>query len=980
MSSGSNIKVYVRVRPALPGEIDPEKDTFNILELNTGSEASIRINRDGEAKRFFRRVWGPDAQQEEVWREVGAPSVASIFEGFDATIFVYGQTGSGKTYTLGCTTPGLEGLQPRAIDDVFRRLEYERKSHEGEVEAKYLQLYRENALDLLDVSHSRVNIRIDDKAGVVIEGCTSVTARNAQELHALVAKGDHNRVTANTKLNSSSSRSHACLILTVTRRPHGTPKGGPGEQSARLNLIDLAGSERVHKSGCRGDTYKEAISINKSLAVLGKCIHGIVQGERHVAFRDSKLTRILQPCLTGRGRSAIIVTVQPSSADASETASTLKFGERALRVQAEMTTGDYRDLMNGALARTAAAQDREGDALAELQALQRASEEARARLAELQQQEQRARERNAQAVAEVRAEVAAERQAVRSRQSEVLEQQRLAYQQQLAKLREENADKLAAADARRQAERADLDARMAKLREEQESRLQVARARTAEARSQPEPPMLDEEALRQQLEEARRRVREMKQKVRDCTPSANSHLSAAQLRKKAAHLRAQKVALGAKARDLQALKAEQEAQAEMARRRALEAPSDRTVTASVTEQGGSGKTSSVAPTAPSTPIGRAAQSARGSGSSSSLSSLTSHTTESKSSSSSDSGEESSESGSGRSKGSGSSPKGPPPDPRELERQEEEELFSRVEVRQFRNASRRETHLHNLVEQILVYLQHGSVMTRVVHPDGEAVQVQRTWVWLISGRTVLCCCSVDKDGMFDKDDVTCMIKLKDVKDVVLGQYHGAFQEVERPAGWAPDGGEAARRRVAETGKVADTISVSTLHDHYYRSMGLSHREGFLDLIADTDTDFEAWTVALHKLTTRAEEGGSTVAIDPTWGEPIEISQSPRVGELSDPEKEFCRANHIVPERYLEAKQVLLEPAEPRLYLTLYDVRRLSDCDLLHSQKLFEFFQQQQWIVKQQVHVLTHWLRDAAVPNTAQLSVASRKGGPKEPILR
>jgi hypothetical protein len=54
---------------------------------------------------------------------------------------------------------------------------------------------------------------------------------------------------------------------------------------------------------------------------------------RHVPFRDSKLTKILQPSLGGNSRTAIICTASPSSANIHTTISTLRFALRAKQVR-----------------------------------------------------------------------------------------------------------------------------------------------------------------------------------------------------------------------------------------------------------------------------------------------------------------------------------------------------------------------------------------------------------------------------------------------------------------------------------------------------------------------------------------------------------------------------------------------------------------------------------------------------------------------
>ena len=100
---------------------------------------------------------------------------------------------------------------------------------------------------------------------------------------------------------------------------------------ASLNLVDLAGSESVKHTGATGQRAKEGGKINQSLLSLSRVIHALSQQQpgQHVSFRDSKLTRLLQPSLSGNAKMAVVCCITPSNAYIEETRSTLQFASRA---------------------------------------------------------------------------------------------------------------------------------------------------------------------------------------------------------------------------------------------------------------------------------------------------------------------------------------------------------------------------------------------------------------------------------------------------------------------------------------------------------------------------------------------------------------------------------------------------------------------------------------------------------------------------
>lgn len=168
---------------------------------------------------------------------------------------------------------------------------------------------------------------------VCIQNLQSVSVVNSSEILNLLKEGLLKRQTASTLMNNHSSRSHAVFTITVHTREM-LPNGEEVLKSGKLNLVDLAGSENIAKSGAKDRRAQEMANINKSLLTLGRVIQILSEkNSKHVPYRDSKLTRILQDSLGGHTKTCMVATVSPSSASLEETLNTLEYASRARDVK-----------------------------------------------------------------------------------------------------------------------------------------------------------------------------------------------------------------------------------------------------------------------------------------------------------------------------------------------------------------------------------------------------------------------------------------------------------------------------------------------------------------------------------------------------------------------------------------------------------------------------------------------------------------------
>uniref|UniRef100_A0A8C3RP43 Kinesin-like protein n=1 Tax=Chelydra serpentina TaxID=8475 RepID=A0A8C3RP43_CHESE len=344
---GKNIQVFVRCRPFNVSE--RKANSYAVVDCeHARKEVSIRTGgvTDKTARKTytFDMVFGAQAKQIEVYRNVVCPILDEVIMGYNCTVFAYGQTGTGKTFTMeGERSPDeeytweedpLAGIIPRTLHQIFEKLS--ENGTEFSVKVSLLEIYNEELFDLLNPSPDvgeRLQMFDDprNKRGVIIKGLEEITVHNKDEVYQILERGAAKRTTAATYMNAYSSRSHSVFSVTIHMKET-TIDGEELVKIGKLNLVDLAGSENIGRSGAVDKRAREAGNINQSLLTLGRVITALVERAPHIPYRESKLTRILQDSLGGRTKTSIIATVSPASVNLEETLSTLEYAHRAKNI------------------------------------------------------------------------------------------------------------------------------------------------------------------------------------------------------------------------------------------------------------------------------------------------------------------------------------------------------------------------------------------------------------------------------------------------------------------------------------------------------------------------------------------------------------------------------------------------------------------------------------------------------------------------
>ncbi|XP_027193452.1 kinesin-like protein KIN-8A isoform X2 [Cicer arietinum] len=335
--TGNRVTVFVRVRPISKKEKEADsrccvtivnpRDVYLTEFVNPNGY--LRLKRIRRRHFTFDACFPDSATQQEVYSTTTSELVEGVLQGRNGTVFCYGATGAGKTYTM-LGTVESPGVMVLAINDLFGKIKTRSCDGNYAVHLSYLEVYNETVRDL--ISPGRPLVLREDKQGIVAAGLTQYRVYSTDEVMILLQQGNHNRTTEPTRANETSSRSHAVLQVVVEYQVRDAAMNII-KNVGKLSLVDLAGSERALATDQITLRSLEGANINRSLLALSSCINALVDGKKHIPYRNSKLTQLLKDSLGGTCSTVMIANISPSSLSSGETQNTLHWADRAKEIR-----------------------------------------------------------------------------------------------------------------------------------------------------------------------------------------------------------------------------------------------------------------------------------------------------------------------------------------------------------------------------------------------------------------------------------------------------------------------------------------------------------------------------------------------------------------------------------------------------------------------------------------------------------------------
>ena len=347
INTKGSVKSYCRIRPnnTLYSSLDRftlENNNKTLIVDFTADQDKSNPSKQYKYKYNFTEIFLESnnhiIDNKEIYEKVCKQSVQELFSMHkNALIFVYGITNSGKTYTINgnMKKPGILQYSLIALFNEYQKLKENNNS--WNLTCTYIEIYNEEVFDLLSKDRKKIKI-VGGGNKFYCQGCNIKTINKKEDFSAALTTGELNRTKSETNSNPYSSRSHSIFRVELS---YEDKEGFSFIEPVSLCIVDLAGAERVSKSGVIGTGLKEAGNINSSLLVLKKCFDAMESNSRTnlvekkiiVPVRESKLTMIFKEYFAAHQNISVICTINPDKNEMMDIRSVLNFGAKAMKVK-----------------------------------------------------------------------------------------------------------------------------------------------------------------------------------------------------------------------------------------------------------------------------------------------------------------------------------------------------------------------------------------------------------------------------------------------------------------------------------------------------------------------------------------------------------------------------------------------------------------------------------------------------------------------
>ncbi|KAH0501696.1 Kinesin-like protein KIF26B [Microtus ochrogaster] len=356
------VKVMLRICPTSARDtsesssflkVDPRKKQITLYDPLTcgGQNAFQKRSSQVPPKMFaFDAVFPQDASQAEVCAGTVAEVIQSVVNGADGCVFCFGHAKLGKSYTMIGRDDSMQnlGIIPCAISWLFKLIN-ERKEKTGarfSVRISAVEVWgkEENLRDLLsevatgslqDGQSPGVYLCEDPICGTQLQNQSELRAPTAEKAAFFLDAAIASRRSNHQDCDEDDHRnSHMLFTLHIYQyRMEKSGKGGMSGGRSRLHLIDLGSCVKALSKNREGGS-----GLCLSLSALGNVILALVNGSKHIPYKESKLTMLLRESLGNVNcRTTMIAHISAAAGSYAETLSTIQIASRVLRMKKKKT-------------------------------------------------------------------------------------------------------------------------------------------------------------------------------------------------------------------------------------------------------------------------------------------------------------------------------------------------------------------------------------------------------------------------------------------------------------------------------------------------------------------------------------------------------------------------------------------------------------------------------------------------------------------